>query len=127
MGETSPDPNTGPPAKRDRWALGGAVAAFALAAWFVWSVVIEWRWRLSLRHAEWIPINIWPLAQGLIFVAIGAGVLRERPRARPWLLGGGLVTLLLSALAAATNKWSALAIVPATAMIVCALRWKPAE
>jgi hypothetical protein len=125
MGEISPDPNPGSPIKRDRWALGGALAAFTLAAWFVWSVVIEWRWRLSLRHGGWIPINIWPLMQGLIFAAIGVGVLRERPRARPWLLGGGLVTVLLSALAAATNQWSAMAIVPALGMIVCALRWKP--
>lgn len=127
MGESSPNPNTGSLAKRDRWALGGAVASFALALWFFWSVVIEWRWRLSLRHYAWIPINVWPLAQGMVFVVIGAGVVRERPRARPWLLGGGLVTVLLSALAAATNKWSALAILPAVAMIVCALRWKPTQ
>ena len=60
----------------------------------------------------------------IIFGVVGVVALRRRPRAQPWVLGGGAITVMLSGLAMRTNRWDAVGVALGLVMVIAGLGWK---
>ncbi len=108
------------------WARAGAVVSLLLAGWFVWGVVVVVLWRRTAYGVARVPVSPWPLVNALVFLALAVGAARERERARPWMLGGGLVTVLLSAIATRLNPWDWAAVALGALLAGCAVMWERA-
>jgi hypothetical protein len=110
------------------WPLVGGAAALLLALWFATSAALVVWWRASQHlNVSRIPLDVWSYVQALVFGVVGVGALRRRPRAQPWVLGGGAITMLLSAGAMRTNRWDAVGVALGLAMLVAGLGWKVEE
>ncbi len=107
------------------WPLVGGAATLLLALWFATSAVLVLLWRSSQQlNVSRIPLDVWSYIQALIFGVVGVAALRRRPRAQPWVLGGGAITMLLSALAMRTNRWDAVGVALGLVMLISGLCWK---
>jgi hypothetical protein len=107
------------------WPLVGGAAALLLALWFATSAALVVWWRASQQlNVSRIPLDVWSYVQALVFGVVGVGALRRRPRAQPWVLGGGALTVLLSAGAMRTNRWDAVGVALGLAMVIAGLGWK---
>ena len=62
----------------------------------------------------------------LAFLALAVAGVRLSERARPWMLGGGVVTMFLSAGAARVNRWDWAAVVMGALLALCAWMWERA-
>ncbi len=105
------------------WARAGGAVALLLAGWFAWGLAAEALWRRRTPGTSWIPLDPWPLVNAAFFAAVGVGALRLRDRARPWMLGGGLVTVLLSAVATRVNPWAWAPAALGALLAACAFAW----
>lgn len=107
------------------WPLVGGAAALLLALWFATSAALVVWWRASQQlNVSRIPLDVWSYVQAIIFGVVGVGALRRRPRAQPWVLGGGAITVMLSGLAMRTNRWDAVGVALGLAMVIAGLGWK---
>jgi hypothetical protein len=118
--------NSTPPVVRWRgWPLIGGAASLLLSLWFATSAALVLWWRASQQlNVSRIPLDVWSYVQALIFAVVGVAALRRRPRAQPWVLGGGVLTMLLSAGAMRTNRWDAVGVVLGLVMVIAGLGWK---
>ncbi|TAK18679.1 MAG: hypothetical protein EPO40_36370 [Myxococcaceae bacterium] len=107
------------------WPLVGGVATLLLSLWFATSAILVLLWRSSQQlNVSRIPWDVWSYVQALIFGVVGVAALRRRPRAQPWVLGGGAITMMLSALAMRTNRWDAVGVALGLVMLLAGLCWK---
>ncbi len=107
------------------WPLVGGVATLLLSLWFATSAILVVLWRSSQQlNVSRIPLDVWSYIQALIFGVVGVAALRRRPRAQPWVLGGGAITMMLSALAMRTNRWDAVGVALGLVMLISGLCWK---
>lgn len=110
------------------WPIVGGVAALLLALWFATSAALVLWWRSAVGfNVSRIPIDVWSYVQALLFGVIGVGALRRRPRAHPWVLGGGALTVLMSGAAMRLNRWEIVAVVLGAVMVAAGLRWRVEE
>ncbi len=108
------------------WGYAGAFASLLLALWFIWGVVVVILWRQEAYGVSRVPISPWPLINAVVFLALAVAGLRQSERARPWMLGGGVVTMFLSAGAARVNPWDWAAVVMGALLALCAWMWERA-
>lgn len=107
------------------WPLVGGAATLLLALWFATSAALIVWWRASQQlNVSRIPVDVWSYVQAIIFGVVGVGALRRRPRAQPWVLGGGAITMMLSGLAMRTNRWDAVGVALGLVMVIAGLGWK---
>ena len=107
------------------WSLIGGAAALLLALWFATSAALIVWWRASQQlNVSRIPLDVWSYVQAIIFGVVGVAALRRRPRAQPWVLGGGAITVMLSGLAMRTNRWDAVGVALGLVMVISGLGWK---
>jgi uncharacterized membrane protein len=107
------------------WPLVGGAAALLLALWFATSAALVVWWRASQQlNVSRIPLDVWSYVQAIIFGVVGVGALRRRPRAQPWVLGGGAITMMLSGLAMRSNRWDAVGVALGLVMVIAGLGWK---
>lgn len=116
-------------AKPDRWSgwpLVAGVATLLLALWFASSAALVVWWRSSQQlNVSRIPLDVWSYVQAMLFGGVGVGALRRRPRAQPWVFGGGALTVLLSGAAAMrTNRYDLVGVALGLVMVVAAWRWR---
>ena len=107
------------------WPLVAGVATLLLALWFATSAALVLWWRASQTfNVSRIPLDVWSYVQAILFGVVGVGALRRRPRAQPWVLGGGALTVVLSGLAVRTNRWDAVGVALGLVMVLSGLGWK---
>lgn len=110
------------------WPIVGGVAALLLALWFATSAALVLWWRSSVGlNVSRVPFDVWSYVQALLFGVVGIGALRRRPRAQPWVLGGGALTVLMSGAAMRLNRWEAVPVAVAVVMVVAGWRWRVEE
>ena len=110
------------------WPLVGGVATLLLALWFATSAALVLWWRSAVGfNVSRIPLDVWSYVQALLFGIVGVGALRRRPRAQPWVVGGGAISVLMSGAAMRLNRWEIVAVGLAVVMVVAGLRWKVDE
>ncbi len=95
-----------------------------LSLWFASSALITW-W-LRDHDAQWAraPIDVWSYVQAGVFALIAAGALLRRERVRPWLFGGGLATVMHSAIAMRLNPWCGVAVALGALLVAASVLWK---
>lgn len=108
------------------WARVGAVVSLLLAGWFVWGMVVVLLWRREAYGVARVPVSPWPVVNALVFLALAVAAMRERERARPWMLGSGLITVMLSAIATRVNPWDWVAVALGALLAGCAVLWERA-
>ena len=107
------------------WPLVAGVATLLLALWFATSAMLVLWWRSSLSlNVSRVPVDVWSYVQTVLFGVVGVGALRRRPRAQPWVLGGGALTMLLSGVAMRANRYDAVGVALGLLMVVAGLCWK---
>jgi hypothetical protein len=110
------------------WPIVGGAAAMLLALWFATSAALVLWWRASQQlNVSRIPLDVWSYVQAVIFGVVAVGALRRRPRAQPWVLGGGLLTVLLSAGAMRSNRWDAVGVGLGLVMAIAGGLWRVDE
>ena len=110
------------------WPLVAGVTTLLLALWFATSAMLVLWWRASLSfNVSRIPVDVWSYVQAVLFGAVGVAALRRRPRAQPWVLGGGALTVLLSGLAMRANRYDAVGVALGLLMVGSGLCWKVAD
>jgi Na+/glutamate symporter len=110
------------------WPIVAGIATLLLALWFATSAALVLWWRSAVGfNVSRIPLDVWSYVQALLFGIVGVGALRRRPRAQPWVVGGGAISVLMSGAAMRLNRWEIVAVGLAVVMVVAGLRWKVDE
>ncbi len=81
---------------------------------------------LPPRDPSWAhaPIDVWSYVQAGLFTVIGVFALLGRRGARAWMFGGGLATMMHSAVAMRLNPWCGVAVALGAALTVTSVLWK---
>lgn len=102
----------------------GGIASILLALWFASSAILTWRMRGNDPAWAHAPIDVWSYVQAGLFTVIGVFALLGRRGARAWMFGGGLATVMHSAVAMRLNPWCGVAVALGAALAVTSVLWK---